>query len=91
MLREQFVGKDGQISTKLDIAIQRLKSFEPPEGYFVAFSGGYERPVTYAADFVYIDKDGHAVVEDAKGAKTQQYIIRRKLMLRKYGIEIKEV
>lgn len=54
-------------------------------------SGGYERPVTYTADFVYIDRDGHTVVEDVKGVKTQQYIIRRKLMLREYGIEIREV
>ena len=25
---------------KVQIAIQRLKAFEPPEGYYVAFSGG---------------------------------------------------
>ena len=24
---------------KVDIAIERLKSFEPPEGYYLAFSG----------------------------------------------------
>lgn len=54
-------------------------------------SGGFERPVTYTADFVYRDKDLHLVVEDAKGVKTQQYIIRRKLMLKEYGIEIREV
>lgn len=39
MLMEQIIGADGTIRTKLDIAIQRLKSFEPPEGYFLAFSG----------------------------------------------------
>lgn len=38
MLMEQIIGTDGVIKTKLDIAIQRLKSFEPPEGYFLAFS-----------------------------------------------------
>lgn len=40
MLMEQIIGADGVIRTKLDIAIQRLKSFEPPDGYFLAFSGG---------------------------------------------------
>ena len=54
-------------------------------------SGGTERPVTYTADFVYKDKDGKEVVEDAKGVRTQQYIIRRKLMLERYRIEVKEI
>lgn len=54
-------------------------------------SGGRERAVTYTADFVYFDKDGNEVVEDAKGVRTQQYIIRRKLLLYVYGIEVKEV
>lgn len=54
-------------------------------------SGGYERPVTYTADFAYLDRDGHTVVEDVKGVKTQQYIIRRKLMLYIHGVEVIEV
>ena len=54
-------------------------------------SGGTERPVTYTADFVYKDKDGKEVVEDAKGVRTQQYTIRRKLMLERHRIEVKEV
>ena len=31
------------------------------------------------------------VVEDTKGMRTKDYIIKRKLMLQKYGIKIKEV
>lgn len=54
-------------------------------------SGGTERPLTYTADFVYKDRDGNEIVEDSKGVRTQQYIIRRKLMLYRYGIEVKEV
>lgn len=54
-------------------------------------SGGTERAVTYTADFVYKDRDGNEIVEDSKGVRTQQYIIRRKLMLRVHGIEIREV
>lgn len=54
-------------------------------------SGGTERACTYTADFVYRDKTGREIVEDSKGMKTQQYIIRRKLMLWVHGIEVKEV
>ena len=54
-------------------------------------SGGTERPLTYTADFVYIGRDGKEVVEDAKGMRTQQYIMRRKMMLYVYGIEVMEV
>ena len=49
-----------------------------------------ERPVKYIADFVY-EQDGKTVVEDAKGVKTPEYIIKRKLMLERFGIRIKEV
>ena len=50
-----------------------------------------ERAVTYTADFRYRDKEGKLHVEDSKGFKTQQYIIRRKLMLWIHGITIEEV
>ena len=49
-----------------------------------------EREVSYIADFVYTDKDGQTVVEDCKGMRTKEYIIKRKLMLKEYGIRIKE-
>lgn len=49
-----------------------------------------ERSVTYVADFSYT-KDGKLVVEDTKGFKTKDYIIKRKLMLYVYGIKIVEV
>ncbi len=50
-----------------------------------------EKGVVYKADFVYKDKDGNEVVEDTKGYKTKDYIIKRKLMLDKYGIRIREI
>ena len=49
-----------------------------------------ERSCDYVADFVYY-KDGDFVVEDTKGMKTRDYIIKRKLMLHVHGIRIKEV
>lgn len=50
-----------------------------------------ERQVNYVADFVYKDFYGETVVEDAKGLKTKEYIIKRKLMLHIHGIKIQEV
>ena len=49
-----------------------------------------EKEVSYFADFVY-EQNGETVVEDTKGFKTKDYIIKRKLMLHTYGIRIKEV
>jgi hypothetical protein len=50
-----------------------------------------ERSCRYRADFVYEDFGGHEVVEDTKGVKTPDYIIKRKLMLFVHGIRISEV
>ncbi len=51
-----------------------------------------ENSVVYVADFVYVDNDtGEKVVEDTKGERTKEYIIKRKLMLYLKGIKIKEI
>ena len=52
---------------------------------------GVERPCSYVADFVYENEKGRVVVEDTKGMKTKDYIIKRKLMLWVHGIRIQEV
>ena len=49
-----------------------------------------ERAVSYVADFVYIE-GGVKVVEDTKGFKTKDYILKRKMMLYFHGIRIKEI
>lgn len=49
------------------------------------------RAVHYVADFVYHDAEGRLVVEDTKGVRTPAYIIKRKLMLQRYGVLVKEV
>lgn len=49
-----------------------------------------ERAVKYIADFVYKDSDGHTIVEDSKGFRTKEYVIKRKLMLYVHGIKITE-
>lgn len=49
-----------------------------------------ERAVHYVADFVYY-RGNEKVVEDTKGFKTPDYIIKRKLMLWVHGIRIQEI
>ena len=62
------------------------KKGQPIEGKII------EKAIAYIADFVYIDSDtGKEVVEDAKGMRTRDYIIKRKLMLYIHGIKIQEV
>lgn len=51
-----------------------------------------ERACKYVADFVYTDNStGQTIVEDTKGVRTKEYIIKRKLMLYLHGIRIKEI
>ena len=49
-----------------------------------------ERAVFYVADFVY-RQDGALIVEDVKGIRTKEYILKRKMMLHFHGIKIREV
>ncbi len=48
-----------------------------------------ERPVYYIADFTYTE-NGNKVVEDAKGMRTKEYKLKKKMMLYFHGIKIKE-
>ena len=50
-----------------------------------------EQQVSYVADFAYKNRAGFDVIEDAKGRKTKDYIIKRKLMLHVHGIRVQEV
>lgn len=53
-----------------------------------------ERGIKYIADFQY-EKDGKTIVEDAKGFKGGAiygvFVLKRKMMLWRYGIVVKEV
>ena len=59
--------------------------------------GTVERECSYYADFVYRDGNGNIVVEDVKGYKDTssatyaKFVIKRKLLLERYGITIHEV
>lgn len=49
-----------------------------------------EQECAYIADFVYFN-GSEMIVEDTKGIKTKDYIIKRKLMLYVHGIRVREV
>lgn len=54
--------------------------------------GKPERACEYVADFQYTDTaTGQTVIEDAKGMRTRDYIVKRKLMLHVHGISVREV
>lgn len=50
-----------------------------------------ERACHYVADYVY-EQDGKTIVEDCKSpaTRTAEYVVKRKLMLLKYGIRVVE-
>lgn len=56
-----------------------------------------EKSCTYKADFAYKTKDGRLIVEDTKGyrdpssAGYAKFVIKRKLLLWRYGIKIVEI
>ena len=54
------------------------------------FNGKMIREISYYADFVYEDKDGLHVV-DTKGYRTDTYKLKKKLFIKKYGIDIEEI
>lgn len=80
------------------IALQNLgviKHLQLQKPYFLVKGGKWANgkkygPVKYVADFVY-ELDGELIVEDVKGYRTHDYIIKKKLMKERYGIEIAEV
>lgn len=52
-----------------------------------------ERSAVYVADFVYEERSGDGwieIVEDSKGYRTKDYVLKRKLMLFLKGIRIRE-
>lgn len=50
-----------------------------------------QKAVKYVADFVYKDHYGYEIVEDSKGLRTKEYVLKKKMMRAFLGITIKEV
>lgn len=68
-----------------------IHSLELQKRYELIPKQGKERAVHYIADFVYRDSKGAEIVEDTKGVRTPEYVIKRKLMLWVHGVAIREV
>ena len=64
--------------------LKQLKTKVKEEEYLA------ERKASYFADFVY-QKGDQTVVEDTKGLRLADYILKRKMMLYFHNIEIREV
>jgi hypothetical protein len=88
--------KEGNYYTKLKLMqnagviwnLELQKKFILQKGF--PFNGKTIREISYYADFVYEDKDGLHVV-DTKGYRTDVYKLKKKLFIRKYGIDIEEI
>lgn len=55
----------------------------------VVIGGKKTQPIRYVCDFRYLE-GGVLVVEDFKGVRTKEYLIKRALMRHVHGIEIRE-
>ena len=68
--------------------IENLKKKIPYELIPSSVKAGKKlRPVVYVADFVYTE-NGLLVVEDSKGFRPKLYLLKKRLMWEKYGIDI---
>ena len=56
--------------------------YELQEGF--THNGKRIRSINYVADFFYFDKDGRKIVEDCKGVRTDVYLMKKKMFLKKY-------
>ena len=68
-------------------------NFTLQEGFTTA-AGERVRPIVYRADFVYQEPSPtgwRTIVEDVKGVRTKEYSTKRKMMLEKFGVDIREV
>ena len=68
---------EGEID-KVQIAIDRLRAFEPPEGYYVAFSGGKDRQCIYhLCEMAGVKFDAHYRVTSVDPPELVQFIKRQ--------------
>ena len=73
----EYLEKIGKISN-----LQRQVKFELQPA-FTNNVGEKIRSITYVADFVYED-DGQKIVEDSKGFRTKEYVLKKKMFQFKY-------
>lgn len=75
--------------------LQRQVKFELTPAFKDHTGKVFEKTSSYTADFVYDEvlTTGQTlqIVEDVKGYRTKEYILKRKMMFARYGIRIREV
>lgn len=75
MLGQLSFAPDGAIRDKVKAAIDRLKCFEPPEGYYVAFSGGKDSQCVYhLCQMAGVKFDAHYAVTSVDPPELVQFI-----------------
>lgn len=75
MLGQTKFATDGEICDKVELAIKRLKAFEPPEGYYLAFSGGKDSQCVYhLAKMAGVKFDAHYNVTSVDPPELVQFI-----------------
>lgn len=67
--------------------LKRQVPFELQPAFY--HKGKRIQAIKYVADFTYTDEDGNYIIEDSKGVRTREYIMKQKMMLFR-GYEIKE-
>jgi len=85
--------KEGEryLELKLLLKAGKIRDLQMQVEFELIPKQGGERACKYKADFVYHMADtGKMVVEDVKGKRTREYIIKRKLMLWRHGVKIVE-
>lgn len=84
--KEHRVIADLQLQEKLGL----IKNLRLQVSFELTPKVGKERSSQYIADAVF-EENGKEVVLDAKGFRTPLYILKRKVLRMRYGIEIREV
>lgn len=75
MLGQMSFTKDGRVRNKVEAAIERLKCFEPEEGYYVAFSGGKDSQCVYhLCQMAGVKFDAHYAVTSVDPPELVQFI-----------------
>ncbi len=75
MIEQLAFTSDGRIRGKVDAAIQRLKCFEPEDGYYVAFSGGKDSQCVYhLCQMAGVKFDAHYAVTSVDPPELVQFI-----------------
>jgi hypothetical protein len=98
LLERAGVIKNLQTQVKFELVPAQYETVRTGEFYKIGKKKGQpktkevcvEQSVVYYADFVY-EEAGKQIVEDTKGMRTTEYIIKRKLMRYIHNIQIKEI